>query len=90
MSKSITINYKVVSGKEYNNLAEWKADYNGGPTIPAEFALGVSQNCSYNNESQTMIRVLSFATDEDFAKWEANAPSPGWGAEDATLVKTRV
>ena len=87
MPQSITYQYKVISGKTYSNLAEWKADYNGGPTIPA--GLGeIHQHCSYSTSDNTMTRVVSFETDAALASWNA-ITGPGWGDNDETLFKTK-
>jgi len=87
MPQSITYQYKVISGKTYNNLAEWKADYNGGPTIPTELK-DTHQHCSYSTNDHTMTRVVSFETDAALESWNA-ITSPGWGEDDKTLFKTR-
>ena len=86
MPQTLTTKYTVISGKSYNNLAEWKADYNGGPTIPTEFALTVDQHCSFSTSDQTMTRVITFKTDDAKKQWSGT--TEGWGQGDDTIVKS--
>lgn len=88
MPHTLTAKYKVISGKSYNNLAEWKADYNGGPTITTEWALICDQHCSFSTSDQTMTRVVTFKSDDAKKQWQDT--KAGWGDGDTTLQKTAV
>lgn len=81
--------YKVVSDKTYQNLGEWKKDYNGGPPIPVEFGLTASQYLSFDILEQTVTRELVFKSEEAYAAYKA-LPGPGWGRGDKTLVIKKI
>lgn len=80
--------YKVVSDKTYQNLGEWKADYNGGPFIPVEYGLIASQYLSFNAEEQTVTRELIFASEEAKLSYK-DRPGTPFGSDDPTLIRTR-